>query len=98
MRYSLTTIAVETDEEKGATTIVAVDQHESTMLVAYNVDSLEGLLVVYDTMPSAFMETSESDDEDALPPPLPTAFITRDEALEAFERMEGREPAQGELP
>ena len=102
MRYSLTTIAVETDEETGATTIVAVDQPEHTMLVAYNVESLEGLLVVYDTLQSTFMDPDESndDDEDANPPPPPppTAFITRDEALQAFEQMEGREPAPGELP
>jgi hypothetical protein len=101
MRYSLTTIAVETDEETGATMIVAVDQPECTMLVAYNVESLEGLLVVYDTMPSASMDPDESDDDEdtnSRPPPPPTAFITRDEALQAFERMEGREPAPGELP
>ncbi len=102
MRYSLTTISVETDEETGATTVAAVDQPEHTVLVAYNIESLEGLLVVYDIRPPAFMEPSESgdDDEDALPPPPPppTAFITREEALQAFERMEGREPALGELP
>ena len=101
MRYSLTTIAVETDEETGATTIIAVDQPEYTMLVAYNMERLEGLLVVHDTVPSTFMEPSESGDDDEanpLPPPPPTAFITREEALQAFERMEGREPALGELP
>ena len=68
MRYSLTTISVETDEETGATTVAAVDQPEHTVLVAYNIESLEGLLVVYDIRPPAFMEPSESGDDDEANP------------------------------
>ena len=93
MRYSLTTLKVEADEEAGTTNVSAVNQPGQTVLVAYNTDTAEGLLAGAHSFQMSAMPEEEGED-----PPPPPVYLTRSEAVEAFIRITGREPSVGELP